>query len=247
MEHDIAEILEMTDTNQFLKVMQEIFEERVEGKRVFRITGTPAELGTVSVDLDSPELRGLLETPPGRYAGWTVKPLPPLRRNALGYENDRTDYHHLKFVRNGHFEFWTAIDDHFCWRQDSRSFREHPRLYPYPVVEYPVSFCRLYKEIAELLHINSPVIFQMQYLNVKGIVLLPYQPGSIGFDHPMGSVKPLDKNRLVFQKHRFLNGFDPDPAALKLVQDLYFEFGYDRRHIPFFDSTDHAHFEGELN
>ena len=237
----------MTDTNQFLKVMQEIFEERIQGKRVFRITGTPVELGNISADLHSPELRSLLESPPQRQAGWTTKPLPPLRRNTLGYENDRIDYHHLKFIKNGHLEFWTAIDDHFCWRQDSRSFREHPRLYPYPVVEYPVSFCRLYKQLVELLEIESPVIFQMQYVNVKGIVLLPYKPGSLGFEHPMESVRSLEKNRLVFQKYRFPQNFDPDPTALKIVQDLYFEFGYDRQHIPFFDSTGQAHIHGELN
>jgi len=126
--------------------------------------------------------------------------------------------------------------------KDERSFQEHPRLYPYPVVEYPVSFCRIYKRLANLLGIKSEVIFQMQYVGVKGVLLLPYRPESIGFNHLMEPVKPLDKQRIVFEKIRVPNDFDPDPTALRMIQDLYFEFGYERRHIPFFDLAGHAEF-----
>ena len=220
--------------------MQQIFEERVGTSPIFRITGTPAQLGSVSANLNSQELVSLLEDPPGRTSGWRVRPLPPLRRNALGFENDRIDYHHLKFIRNGHLEFWTAIDGSFCWMQDEKSFKQHPRLYPYPVVEYPLSFCRLYSKIKALLKISLPIVFQMQYLNVMGVILPPFRPESIGFMFPIESIKPLDKNRLVLSKLKVGADFDPDPTALELVQDIYFEFGYSREHIPFFDNTGHS-------
>jgi|SRR5437660_1317460 len=240
METDIAEIIELRDTVQFLKIMQQIFEERVGSKPMFRITGTPTDLGAVSANLNSPELVSILEHPPTRSGGWTVRPLPPLRRNVLGFESDRIDYHHLKFIRNGHLEFWTLIDSHFCWRQDEQSFKQHPRLYPYPVVEYPLSFCRLYRQLVKFLNINSPIVFQVQYVNVKGVILLPDRPESEGFIAPMESVKPLDTNRLVLPKVTVPNDFDPDPTALELVQDVYFQFGYSQRHIPFFDNTGHS-------
>ena len=240
METDIAEIIELKDTSQFLKIMQQIFEERVGKRPMFRITGTPAELGRISADLNSPELVNLLEHPTGRNDGWTVRPLPPLRRNVLGFESDRIDYHHLKFIRNGHLEFWTMIDGHFCWRQDEEGFKQHPRLYPYPVVEYPLSFCRLYSQLVKLLNISTSIVFQVQYINVKGIILLPYRPESEGFIDPLESVKPLDTNRLVLPKVTVPHDFDPDPTALELVQDVYFQFGYTPRQIPFFDSTGHS-------
>jgi hypothetical protein len=243
MPHDIAELLEITDTLTFLQVMQREFEDRIGSARFFRLTATPCELGAVSANLEDPTLRRLLEAPPNpnqRFSGWDVRPLPPLRRNALGFENERVDFHHLKFIKNGHLEFWTAIDDSFCWRQDPESFQEHPRLYPYPVVEHPVSFCRLYGELVRLLGVGAYIILQMQYLNIRGAVLLPYNPESIRHMYPMEAVSALNKDRLVFEKKRFPPDFDPDPVALSLIKDLYYEFGYGREHIPFFDDSDHS-------
>ena len=237
---DIADILELRDPNQFLGAMQEEFQGRVGPMRCFRVTATPSDLGEVSASLSDSTLLGLLEKPPGRDGGWTVKPVAPLRRNALGFENDRTDFQHLKFIRNGHLEFWTAIDDHFCWRQDATSFKQHPRLYPYAVVEYPLSFCRLYKELVNLLAITSKIILQMQYINVEGVVLLPFRPDSIGFMHPIDPIKPSERGRLVFAKHVVPHDYDPDLATLDLVEDLYFQFGYSRQHIPFFGPSGHV-------
>jgi len=240
VEYDIADILELRDPNQFIKLMQTQFEARVGTAPYFRITGTPSDLGAVNASLSDRELMQLLEYPPGRDNGWNVKPLPPLRRSALGLENEKLNFHHLRFVRNGHLEFWTAIDQSFAWQQDEASFKQHPRLYPYPVVEHPLSFCRLYKKLVEHLKIHSDIIFQMQYLNVKGVILLPYRPDSIGFMAPMQPIKPAEKNRLVFPKHIVPPEFDPDPTALELVEELYYEFGYSREHIPFFDPTGHV-------
>ena len=118
--------------------------------------------------------------------------------------------------------------------------KDHPRLYPYPVVEHPVSFLRLYRALTDYLKIDCDIVFQMQYLNVKGAILLPYQPESIRFMHPVEPVKPLGRDRLVFEAKRFAKDFDPDPCALEMIKDLYYQFGYDREHIPFFDDTGHC-------
>ena len=240
MSYDIADILELRDPSEFLRLMQAEFQMKIGVERFFRVTATPSSLDEVAASLSDRALLSLLQEPPGRESGWTVKPLPPLRRNVLGYENDRIDYQHIKFIKNGHLEFWTAVDQHFCWRQDDASFKKNPRLYPYPVVEYPLSFCRLYKLLADLLGLKSRIIFQMQYLNIQGAVLLPYRPDSIGFMHPMDSIRPEAKPRLVFPKHHAGADFDPDLVALELVEDLYYEFGYGREHIPFFDPTGHV-------
>lgn len=240
MEYDIAEVLEIRDLSKFLAVMQETFQAQIGSQRTFRITATPAELGDIDADLSSSELRELLENPPGRQGGWYVRPLRPLRLNSLGFENDRTDFHHLKFIRNGHLEFWTAVDDHFSWRQQESVQKTNPLLYPYPVVEYPVSFLRLFRKLADFLEIKSDCVFQMEYWNIKGAILRPYQPESIGYDYSVEGVRPLDRDRLIFPKKRLPATFDPDPSALEVIKDLYLEFGYDRKYIPFFDSTGHC-------
>jgi hypothetical protein len=77
--------------------MQAEFEGRIGNDPFFRITGTASDLKVFASQNDR-VLAHLLENPPGRDSGWTVKPLPPLRRNALGFENDRIDFHHLKFI-----------------------------------------------------------------------------------------------------------------------------------------------------
>jgi hypothetical protein len=237
MEYDIAEVLDVRDLSKFLKIMQEAFENQIGSQPTFRVTATPSDLGQVDADLDDPRLLDLLESPPGREGGWNVRPLLPLRRNALGFETDRPDFHHLKFIRNGHLEFWTAIDEHFSWRQKPSEHKVNPLLYPYAVVEYPVSFLRLYRRLADLLEVRSDCVFQMEYLNVQGAILRPYQPESIGYDHSVEGIRPLERSRLVFQKKQFPSTFDPDPAALDLIKDLYHEFGYNRSHIPFFDQN----------
>jgi hypothetical protein len=236
MEYDIAEVLEIRDVSKFLGLMQESFETQIGTQRTFRITGTPVDLGEVSADLDDRRLKDLLEEPPGRQGGWNAKPLLPLRTNSLGFENDRTDFHHLKFVRNGHLEFWTAIDEHFSWRQKSGQ-KTNPILYPYAVVEYPVSFLRLYAQVAEILSIKSGCVFQMEYLNVQGAVLRPYQPESIGYDHSIEAIRPSEKQRLIFPKKKVSIPFEPDPVAFDLIKELYYAFGYQRQHIPFFDAN----------
>jgi len=243
VEYDIATILEIKEPEQMLKVMQEEFEQRIGQRRFFRITGTPACLASVSADLEEPRLRELLEKPPnphGRWAGWDVRPLPPLKRNALGFENERIDFHHMKLVKNGHLEFWTEVDRSFCWQQDAAEMKLHPRLYPYAVVEHPVSFVRLYHFLAEFLGFDCDVILQLQFVNIKGAILFPHRPGTTRFDFPLEPVKSLERNRLVFQPKKFAKDFDPDPAALELIKDLYYEFDYGREHIPFFDESGHC-------
>lgn len=243
VEYDIAEILEITKSEHLLKVMQDLFEEKVGERPFFRITATPECLGTISADLEDNRLQKLLENPPnphGRWAGWDARPLPPLKRNALGFENPRTNFHHMKFIKNGHLEFWTEVDESFCWQQSTEERKVHPRLYPYAVVEHPVSFVRLYRALADLLGIACDITFQLQFLNIKGAILFPYRPESIGFMFPKEPVKPLDRNRLVFQPKKSHKEFDPDPAALGMIKDLYHEFGYSREHIPFFDESGHC-------
>ena len=237
MEYDIAEVLEIRDISKFLNVMQETFESQIGSQRTFRITGTPIELGEVDADLNSRDLEDLLEDPPGRQGGWNAKPLRPLRRNSLGFETERPDFHHLKFIKNGHLEFWTAIDDHFSWRQKAAEQKNNPLLYPYAVVEYPVSFLRLYRRLVDLIGIKCDCTFQMEYLNIRGAVLRPYQPESIDFDHSVEGIRPIERQRLVFPAKKASISFDPDPTALRLIEDLYFECGYNRSHIPFFDSN----------
>ena len=40
-------------------------------------------------------------------------------------------------------EFWAPLNDHFCWRQSDEEFERELKLYPFPVIEYPVAFTKL--------------------------------------------------------------------------------------------------------
>ena len=91
-----------------------------------------------------------------------------------------------------------------------------------------------------MLGIEGKVVFQMSYLNVLGCILLPYQPESIGFQHTLEQVKPLENDRLVLERKTYTKDFDPDPVALEIIKDLYYAFGYAEKHIPFLDETGHC-------
>ena len=61
-------------------------------------------------------------------------------------------------------------------------------------------------------------------------------------DNPHMSIYQ-DQTRFMIRvgnRKRAMTYDDPDPTALELIKELYFAFGYDRKHIPFFDATGHC-------
>ena len=113
------------------------------------------------------------------------------QRSLNGIELGTKEYEYLEVFENGHLEFWTPLDDHFCWRQSAEEQQIRPRLYPYPVAEYPVSFLRLTAALLDNAGYSEEMVIQLEYRNAGGYILRPGQPGHFDFDSPLDPSTPF--------------------------------------------------------
>jgi hypothetical protein len=228
---------EITDPNELFSFVDGRFKKKVADRRFFRLTATPLDLGKLSIDLGDKAVVDKLERPVDqRKHGWNVEPIPPITASAIGFESANTKYHFVWLMRNGHLEFWTEIDDSFCWMQDEAELARHPRFYPYAVTEYPVSFLRLAKDLYRHLGVSGKVFWRMQYYNIQGCYMSPYHPEAVGFRYPMNPPKLFEKPELLLDA-TLEPDFAPDRSAFDRIKEVYYRFGYQEKHIPFFNEN----------
>ncbi len=232
-------LLRSDDGHVLADVMRERFETEVGESSYLWLAATPTKPRQGLVVFDEPEIASILSAPPAsRHGGWNMGGLDHSHQRSLtGLALGLKDDAYLDVFENGHVEFWTPLNYHFCWRQSEEERRLRPRLYPYPVVEYPVSFLRL---VAALLHhvgYADEVLIQLQYRNAAGYILRPGQPDEIRFLSPLRSSAPFIGPHLLLGPTPVPATFSPDDVAFSLLKRVYPAFGVDWHHIPFRDST----------
>jgi len=238
---DRGRLNEVTDIQRLWDALDTLFKEAADGKRFLRLTITPEDLRKDLVDLEREHIHDLLINPPGqRQNGWNAKsPDPFLRSDSLGLRSSDESLQYGRFItlmRNGHFEFWKAIDTTLCWRQDDVEYQKQPRLYPHAITEYPVSFLRLSKLVYQHLKVSCGFKWRMIYWNLRGCTLLPYHPDAVGYHTAYGHT-PVYADQHFVRDAQLTNDFAPDVEALGLIRELYLGFGYTRQHVPFFDEN----------
>jgi hypothetical protein len=228
---------EIRQWRSLLDQAERLARAEIGNERFFRLAAVPDAPHPGFVPLDTEELVRLLRHPPGqRQNGWNMESILEVERRSWGIRRGRPDFRRLSVYSNGLVEFRTAIDHSFCWRQSEEAFARRPEIYPYPVVEYPVTFLRMVKAIYELAGYAGDAHWQMQYLNIRGVTLRPYAPSQVGYDFA-DHVRPFEEAH--FSRTSDLPaGFDPDSHALSVILDFYRDFGYSREQVPFFDSDD---------
>jgi hypothetical protein len=235
------ELVTIRNSDTLSDVAYQRFLSEVEAEPFFRIAITPVNLDRNSIDLDSKEISQLLMKPPGsRPNGWNMAAFsgPPKRVEFVIFQGEMGGYRYLEILSNGHMEFWTPLDEHFCWRQSPEEFRTRPRLYPYPVNEYPTTFLRLYRGLINAVNvIKDDFELSLHYRNVKGYILRPYSPESVGFMMPSPGVHSYQKEHFEIFSRLVPNDFEPDTTAFEIVSDLYDGFGLSTDTIPFYDET----------
>jgi hypothetical protein len=80
----------------------------------------------------------------------------------------------------------------------------------------------------------------MQFFNLKGYVLNPNSPSSIGYK--IHSSKPFANQNLIIPPIDVEVDFTPDGTAYNLLRHVYAAFGYSKDEIPFYN-TDTNTFE----
>jgi len=212
------------------------FIKEVGNEPFFRVSVTPVSPKEGLIDVASEPIRTLINNPPGsRRSGWNMEAgYRQIERFVEGIRRGEKNKEYLELLSNGHMEFWTPLDENFCWRQSPEEFSKRPRLYPYPVIEYPTTFLRLYRAIVDSLRISNDFIVDLCYLNLKGYILAPYAPNAIGFMDADTYSKPFEDKHLRVTRRTIKDDFDPDQTAYELIQTVYAAFGFDESVIPFF-------------
>jgi Schlafen, AlbA_2 len=227
----------LTDCSKLMAAMDHFFAEAVGDRKFFRMTITPKELKGDLVDVADASILELLERPPGqRPHGWIVEPIPPISVDGFGLHSEDRDYRFLQLSRSGHLEFWTEIDGGFCWCEEVETDARGPRLSPYAVNEYPVSFLRLAAALYQKLGTKCDLTWRMQYHNIKDCVLRPLHP-SVMFYKTKPELARAYTDRHFLRDTVLSADFKPDQSALVLIEEVYSAFGYQRKDIPFFDES----------
>jgi hypothetical protein len=147
------------------------------------------------------------------------------------------NYNHnfLTVLSNGHMQFKSPLDRVFCWKQSDAERTVRPRLWPYAVVEYPVTFLRLYKNLLNLFNVGATeFVALMVYINVKDFYLPEGPPEATFFDMQLTASKPFVGSKIEIERS-VGHDFDPDRVAFELLRLLYAEFKLPESAIPFFD------------
>ena len=237
----VSDTLVRSDDGLLLaEVLRERFRNEVGGSPFLWLSATPVTPRPRLIDVDSAEIVATLSTPPGsRPEGWNMAGLDHrFRRSLTGLELGTKEYEYLEVFENGHLEFWTPLDEHFCWRQSPEERKRRPRLYPYPVVEYPVSFLRLASALLEVVGYADEIMVQLEYRNVSGYILRPGQPGSPDFELPLISSVPFAGSHLFVGPIRVSGNpaLEPDRVAFDLLKLVYRAFDIGTEGIPFWKS-----------
>jgi len=233
-----GDLLAINDGARLNEIAKTNFIQEIDTNPYLYLSITPQRPNVDLLDLSSTNIKPIINNPPGsRKSGWNVDfSYFNLNKIREGIEIGRKDYKYLKLMDNGHMELWVPLDDTFCWRQPIEEFKIRPRLYPYPVTEYPVTFLRLYKKLFENINSDEGFIFSMYYANLKEYFLPPYSPGTAGFDFPI-SRNPFEEQNFSITQN-IPNDFDPEKKAFDSIKRFYFSFGHEAETIPFYNSRE---------
>ena len=235
-------ILEIKQGENLINAAHELFQKEIGGKPFFWIAACPAHPAPRLIDISSVEIREIIQKAPGSTAnGWNMESSHPIKRTGFGLQRGDINFEILRLHENGLMEFYTPLSNHFCWKQSDEEFKKNPQLFPYPAVEYPTTFLRLYKALIEKAKIKDEILIKLSYINLKGYTMRPFPPGSIGFEIGTRPIIPYPAKDLSIPLRKVDESFSPDKVAYQdLIVPFYGSFHYELDTIPFYDRAKEA-------
>lgn len=207
-------------------------------KKLFWLAASPQNLSLEAVDLNAADVLRLLQLPPGqRSSGWNIQVVSGTPSYGTKGElrlGDGTQG--LILYPNGFMEFLIDLD-YFNHNESVEKFAESPILYPFAVVEFPVSFIRLYAEISKFIS-PAPDLIQITagFFGISNARLFAGHPQSFAYGSAMYSKPPFPDSALIIEPPiKTPPKFKPDPVAYKLICEIYKRFGHSEDRIPFFN------------
>ena len=232
--------LDVDEDSELIRIMKLRFNKAISDQPYYRIFAAPKELNPDAVDTGSENIRNILQNPPNiRRAGFGVTGIleRDMVRSPEGINGSNMGSGEIFLLKNGFLEVrCPLLDTYFQWmRAESRI--STPWIYPYVVCEFPVSFLKLVRAVYEVSGIDSSIIIQQEYHNLRGFMLPKGHPSNIGFAAFQDERNVYKHSHSIVSKQTVEPNFNPDSVAYALVKDVYDHFGLDKRSVPFFDEN----------
>ena len=226
----------------FLTSRYNDFVEAISDQPHYRIYALPKDSNQDVVSTKDPRILNILYNPPNRRrAGFGVTGLWNREVYKLedGVKGSNITGGDIMLLNNGYFEVICPINIQFQRGWDSAQFaipKSVKWLYPYVVIEFPISFLRLMKAIYDESGIESDVLIQQHYHNITGYALPGGPPTNITFGEFIDE-SVYEGTSPIHSERWFRNDSIPDRVAYDLVKHVYSKFGLDERAIPAFDEN----------
>lgn len=235
--------LEQKDVGDLLHLMNLRFQKATSGNPYYRILAVPERLDSEAVSTRDNHIRTLLYNPPDRrYGNFGLAGFQEISFTAEGISAPDTSRGGMTLLGNGFIEVRCPLSgsSQFQWRRNEFEISTTWWLYPHVVCEFPVTFLRLVKEIYAYSGINSSLLIQQEYYNLKGFTLIGGHPASTLFGLlPIGQ-GVYGQPQPIISKRTVNPDFVPDHVAYDLVKEVYAYFGLNYGDIPDFD--EHGNF-----
>ena len=229
--------------NSLLSKYNSSFLKAISNQPYYRIFAAPNESNQNVVSTEDQRIRDILYNPPNkRWAGFGVTGLWEKEVYQLeeGINGRNITGGQITLLKDGYFEVRCPINVQFQRGWGSPQFaipNSVKWLYPYVVIEFPVSFMRLVKSIYDESGIESDVFIQQNYHNITGYALPEGPPTYPTFGAFLDERGVYEGTTPIHSERWTCNNFIPDHVAYGLVKDVYAAFGLDARAIPAFDEN----------
>ncbi|MDE0086412.1 MAG: hypothetical protein OXU23_11900 [Candidatus Poribacteria bacterium] len=219
------------------------FVKAISDQPYYRIFALPNESNGKVVSTEEQCIRDILHNPPNkRWAGFGVTGL--LERDEHqweeGIEGSNVTGGKITLLRDGYFEVLCPINIQFQrgWCSPQFAIPNSVKwLYPYVVIEFPVSFMRLVKDIYDKSGIDSGVTIEQYYHNITEYALPEGPPTYPTFGAFIDERGVYEGASPIHSVQQIRNDFIPDHVAYDLVADVYSKFGLGAKAIPAFDEN----------
>lgn len=246
-EVDERGLLRLQSPEAFAHHTDRLFQERVGNRPYFRLTSTPTPPQALELREHRETLYRLLSDPPKyRDGGFDVgaRYHPDIRQTTWGLERPDYEYKHLRLFWNGHLEFWHPADDDWISWYEAQGLPVAERPFaPLSLIESTASFVLLAKAIAEVGGFAGEVAFQLGLHRVRGRRLLPFAPNTYGHMFAARDLAGQDEFGVFRDEDAHVGPIRervanlPGTVAFRLISEIYYQLGYERRQIPFFDEA----------
>lgn len=207
-------------------------------ERSFFLCAGPRHVNAKQLNLQSQSVTDFLRVPAAtdRNSGWNMRLVDrqPFQQSSSRISMGNPKFASLSLLASGFMTFEASLSETFFRAESAEELKARPLLWPFPVVEYPVSFFRMFRRLIETFAISdSEWCVALHYHKLQGIFLAPHHPLSPFFD--LGNQAKMYAHEDLSVTEVVRKGeFTPDIVTYQVLSRMYEKFGLTEKDIPFF-------------